>query len=37
MDEEWVRTMIRKIIYGVVALRVEHPTLAKKRKCQTIF
>jgi hypothetical protein len=30
MDGEWVKTRMRKIIYGVVAPRVEHPTLVEK-------
>jgi hypothetical protein len=30
VDGEWVETRMKKMIYGVVALRVEHPTLAKK-------
>jgi len=27
MDGEWVKTKMRKMIYGVVVPRVEHPTL----------
>jgi hypothetical protein len=30
MDEEWVETKMRKMIYGVIVPRVEHPPLAKK-------
>jgi hypothetical protein len=30
MDGEWVETKMKKIIYRVVAPRVEHPTLAEK-------
>jgi hypothetical protein len=30
MDGEWVETRMRKMIYEVVAPRVEHPTLAEK-------
>ncbi len=28
MDGEWVETKMRKMIYGVIFPRVEHPTLA---------
>ncbi len=30
MDGEWVETIMKKLIYGVVAPRVEHPTLVEK-------
>jgi hypothetical protein len=30
MNGEWVETRMRKMIYGTIALRVKHPTLAKK-------
>jgi hypothetical protein len=30
MDGEWVETRMKKMIYGIVAPRVKHPTLAKK-------
>jgi hypothetical protein len=30
MDGEWVETKLRKMIYEVVAPRVEHPTLVEK-------
>ncbi len=30
MDGEWVETRMKKMIYGIVAPRIEHPTLAKK-------
>jgi hypothetical protein len=30
MDGKWVETRMRKMIYGIVAPRVKHPTLAKK-------
>jgi len=30
MDGEWVETKMRKMIYGAIAPRVKHPTLAKK-------
>jgi hypothetical protein len=30
MDGEWVETRMRKMIYGVVAPRVEYPTLVEK-------
>jgi hypothetical protein len=30
MDGEWVETMMRKMIYGVVSFRVKHPTLVEK-------
>jgi hypothetical protein len=30
MDGEWVETRMRKMIYGIVAPRVEHPTMAEK-------
>jgi hypothetical protein len=30
MDGERVETMMRKMIYGVISLRVKHPTLAEK-------
>ncbi len=30
MDGKWVETRMRKIIYEVVAPRVEHPTLVEK-------
>ncbi len=30
MDGEWVETTMRKMIYGVVAPKVKHLTLAKK-------
>ncbi len=26
----WVKTKMRKMIYGVVAIRIEHPTMAEK-------
>jgi hypothetical protein len=32
MDGEWVETKMRKmIIYGVVAPKVEHPTMVEKK------
>jgi len=30
MDGEWVKTRMRKMIYGIVAPKVEHPTMAEK-------
>ncbi len=30
MDGKWVETRTRKMIYGVVSPRVEHPTLVEK-------
>jgi hypothetical protein len=30
MDGEWVETKMRKMIYGAIAPRVKHPTLAEK-------
>ncbi len=30
MDGAWVKTMIRKMIYGTVVPKVEHPTLVEK-------
>jgi hypothetical protein len=33
INKEWVETRMRKMIYGIVAPKVEHPTLAKKGKC----
>jgi hypothetical protein len=30
MDGEWVKTKMRKIIYGAVVPRIKHPTLVEK-------
>jgi hypothetical protein len=37
LDGEWIKTMIRKMIYGVGTPRVEHPTLIKKENVKPNF
>jgi hypothetical protein len=37
MDGESVETRMRKMIYGVIAPRIKHPTLVEKGNCQVVF
>jgi hypothetical protein len=30
MDGEWVKTTMMKMIYGIITLKVKHPTLVEK-------
>ncbi len=37
MDGKWVKTKMKKMIYGAIAPRVEHPTLAEKKNVRSYF
>jgi hypothetical protein len=37
MDGKWVETKTRKMIYGTIAPKVEHPTLTKKASVKPCF
>lgn len=37
MDGEWVKTKMKKMIYGAIAPRFEHPTLAKKTSVKQYY
>jgi hypothetical protein len=37
MDGEWVKTTMMKMIYRIITLKVEHPTLVEKASVKLYF
>jgi hypothetical protein len=37
MDGEWVKTRMKKMIYGAITPRFEHPTLVEKKVLSNII